>query len=317
MDAYINMIIMGIIQGITEFLPVSSSGHLAISHLILGAENVTETMMMEIFLHLATLIAIFIVYWKTLQSFAKRENFRMIGMLILAMIPTGIIGLIIQFTKLDERLVDSPLAIGIGFLVTGSLLWWGLRPRSTPNTTTMETMSPLQALWIGVVQGIAILPGISRSGSTISMGVAAGIKNEEAARFSFLVSILAVLSAVFLKCSLSAYKVWKGKLSTTEAFGNDDFGPLIVGFIVAMVVGYFALKFLIKLLHSGALRHFAYYCFLLAAITLGYAFFGPEHVDHDSATTKENKQEVIQPTLTISTDTPLIEMTEIPAERGQ
>lgn len=284
MEAYIEMLIMGLIQGVTEFLPVSSSGHLVIGHHLFGIETV-ETVMMEVLLHAATLIAIIVVYWKTIKNFIKPENHWPVKMIVLATIPTLLFGLIIEGLHLDTFLVSDPAYIACGFLITAALLWFGLRhdPKHEEGMQDMYHMSVKQALWIGCVQGIAILPGISRSGSTISMLVCAGIKRADAAMFSFLMSVPAVMAGVGYKLLKSCYAIYKGKASLDEVFTPDALGPLLVGFLVAMIVGFISLKLLIKMIHGGKLRYFAIYCFILACIVLGIRFFGNQTLhSHDT-----------------------------------
>jgi undecaprenyl-diphosphatase len=261
----INAIILGIIQGLTEFLPVSSSGHLVIAeHLLPGWQQ--TGIVFEILLHLATLLAVLIFFRKDLilliQSLytksteAARQRHLLI-MIILATIPTGVIGLAGKkiFIGLFERLD----IVGGMLLVTALLLWLAESPRMRKGA---RSGSVIDAVLIGVTQGLAIIPGISRSGSTISVAMMLGIEPEKAARFSFLISIPAISGAALL-----SFK----DLSNIPA---DQIPASLCGAMAAFVTGLLALKLLLMIIKKRRLRVFSVYCTVVGCGALLLALTG-------------------------------------------
>lgn len=269
----LNAILLGIIQGATEFLPVSSSGHLVIFQNILG---VTEgNLEFTIVLHLGTLLAIFIAYWNSIKNMIV-EFFKMIGDLfkerslclekskyrkyilyiLVASIPAGIVGVL--FEDVIESIFSSLFVVAITLAVTGVLLILGDR-LGKRNKRKIEELGYRTSFFIGIFQMFAIMPGISRSGSTIVGGLFSGLKKDEAVEFSFLMSIPAVLGSLLLKIkdivTLGA---------TTSVF------PLIIGFLCAAVVGYLSIKLLVELVQKGKLIYFSYYCFTVSICLLIY-----------------------------------------------
>jgi len=267
--SYLEAIWLGILQGLTEFLPISSSGHLSLMQHFLGVEE--SGVFFEVMLHLGTLGAVVAVYWQDLtrlvkaalaaliradtyraprQAFRDSEDLRLIGLIVLGTIPTGLIGVLGKEPL--ESLFERPMIVAGLLAVTG---FWLLLPGWFGPRDPAGSVSPGRAVVIGVVQGLAIMPGISRSGSTISTGLLLGIEPSRAARFSFLLSIPAILGAVVLQA---------GELSgvTTSA------GHILAGFVAAFVVGYLALRLLLRMLDRGRFAVFSYYCFALAAATL-------------------------------------------------
>lgn len=262
-------VLMGLLQGLTEFLPVSSSGHLIIGGELLGIPQ--NGILLEVALHFGTLVAVCIFFWPQIRDiivsfFAvllrkktkdkqvilkRRKDLLLLLCIIVASIPTAIIGLVIQ--HYSDTLFTSVKLVGALLLVTGLLLW--LTPRKPVDKPKPVTVK--KSLIIGLVQGFAVLPGISRSGSTIAAQLFMGISREEAARFSFLISLPAILGATLLE----ALKMKSGGISA-ELF------PAIIGAIVAGVTGYFALRFLIKLLNKGKLYYFSIYCWILGLVAL-------------------------------------------------
>ncbi len=264
-----NAIILGTLQGITEFLPVSSSGHLAVSQHLLGY-NPAENMLFDVILHLGTLAAVIVIYRESLFNYVKsffnlfRESdnsfmeklkgdahFVEIYYIILATIPTGLIG--VFFHKDFERLFGSLQMIAYMFAITGFLLL--ITHWRSSGTIQIKELKWHTALLIGLGQGLAITPGISRSGTTIAIALLLGMRRDEAARFSFLLSIPAILGATLLELR---------KLHEIEV----NVLAFLSGGFVAMVTGLLALIFLIKIVKKGQLAWFSPYLWALSAIIL-------------------------------------------------
>jgi len=265
--------ILGLIQGLTEFLPVSSSGHLAIFQSILNVPEAGATF--AILLHLATLISVMVVYYRDVVELIReffgmifdlfRGKFnirspyrRLLILLIIATIPTVIMGLL--FSEWFDTLMANLLIVGCMLLITCGLMF--LIDRFPSGNKDEKNATVWDALTVGIVQSVALLPGLSRSGSTITAGRARRFDKNFAIKFSFLMSIPAILGAVLLE----GYKTIKdGGL----AF---DLMPMLIGFVTAAVVGIFAIKFLIKLLNKKKFYLFGIYCAVagVAAIVLHF-----------------------------------------------
>jgi len=290
---------LGVLQGATEFLPVSSSGHLRIAGALFGQEE--PDLLFDIILHLGTLLAVIVVYRKDLVGIlagihegvtkALRggglsglfgpEGTRLAALIVLATLPTAIIG------KFLNDLVDSPFfslpVVGGLLLVNGALLLSSrLAPtgRAEAGAEAAEEASPQrggllslwnigmwQALLIGVAQGIAVLPGISRSGLTITVALFLAVRRQEAARYSFLLSIPAILGALVLKLGEAAEKA--GGLGGAEQWAQ--FG---VGALASFLVGWVCLLVLMQVLRRAQFHHFAWYCFGIGALALVWHFAG-------------------------------------------
>jgi undecaprenyl-diphosphatase len=267
----VQAIILGIFQGIAEFLPISSSGHLVLLQHFFGIKegNLFFTEM----LHFGTLISILIVYFndilkiiveffKMLGSGIKNKKFRItngyqkLGLLIIiGSIPTAIIGLL--FEDFFENLYSSSLLpIGIAFLVTGILLW--VANSKSYKNKNVKNMTFLDSIIIGTFQGIAIIPGISRSGSTIVAGLFRGLNRSLATEFSFLLASPAIFGAGLLGI-IDVVKTGSEIAFTT---------PLLVGVLLSAVVGIFAIKFLIRMLKRDKLHYFSYYLWIVGTITI-------------------------------------------------
>lgn len=255
MPAWLQSLVLGILQGLTEFLPVSSSGHLVLLQLWLGdafafAESAVA---FDLALHVATLIPVLWFYRKDVFELAgaPQRNLRYIGLLVVATIPTAVIGLL--FKDVFESLFHTPRAVSVALFVTGALLastrWTDRRPDA--NRLQIGFTS---AIIIGVAQGLAITPGISRSGATIATALLLGAGRAEAARFSFLLSVPAISGASVLVAKDGV------------AFPASLWGPLAIGFIMAAAVGYTALRWLVRLVRAGRLYRFAFYVVPLAAL---------------------------------------------------
>ena len=273
---YLQAIIMGLVQGLAEFLPVSSSGHLVLSKFILGAELGTSALF-EILLHVGTLIAVFIFYWKDVLNLIKeglllikdsflfvfkRKKFdlylerKMVVFIIVASIPTAILGLLME-AFLEDLFLSSVVAVGFALLVTGTMLM--LIRKMPKSDKTLEEMKGRDAFTIGLVQGIATIPGISRSGSTVTAGLFCGLDKEFAFRFSFLMSIPAILGAAVLKM-----------MDVNIADLTTNAGPYAVGMIVAAVVGYASIRWLKNLIQKDQFHYFGYYCLAVGLISIVY-----------------------------------------------
>jgi len=258
MEAIIQAIILGIIQGLTEFLPVSSSGHLELAKVMTGYDqSASESMMMTVVLHAATALSTMVIFRneiieivKGLFSFEK-EHVEFSGKIILSMIPAAIIG--VMFDEQLEALFDRQiLLVGVMLIVTGLLLFLADRAK---NTTKKVSWS--NALIIGISQAIAILPGISRSGATISTSVLLGVDRTRAAKFSFLMVVPLILG-----------KMAKDMLSGDLSYASGDLVPLLAGFGAAFVTGLVACTWMIALVKKSKLSYFAYYCFVVAGIAI-------------------------------------------------
>lgn len=276
---YLQAIIMGLVQGLAEFLPVSSSGHLVLSKFILGAELGTSALF-EILLHVGTLAAVFVFYWKDVLNLIKeglflikdifllifkRKKFelyverKLVVFIIVASIPTAILGLLME-AFLEDLFLSSVIAVGFALLVTGTML---MMIRKMPKgQKTLEEMNGRDALTIGLVQGIATIPGISRSGSTVTAGLFCGMDKEFAFRFSFLMSIPAILGAAVLKL-----------MDVDMADLAANAGPYAVGMIVSAVVGYASIRWLKNLIQKDQFHYFGYYCLAVGLVSIVYGVF--------------------------------------------
>ena len=264
-------VMLGTIQGLTEFLPVSSSGHLVLLQNLFGLRE--PELLFDISLHIGTLIAIFIVFYQEIRNilqtllrlpvlikssenlqslFANNEEIRISALIIVGSIPTAILGIL--FHKIADQIFGAVWIVGVMLLITGALLWF-TRQMSIEGRP-LRKVSIRDALLIGLMQGLAIMPGISRSGSTISIALLLGMNRELAGRYSFLLSIPAILGALILGLNSTIIQ--------TDIPGKI----ILLGTFTAGIVGYIALKVLLRLVKQGQLHYFAPYCWLLGAVTL-------------------------------------------------
>jgi undecaprenyl-diphosphatase len=255
----INAIVLGIIQGLTEFLPVSSSGHLEIAKAILGEEKIgKESLLMTVVLHFATALSTLIIFrkdlaalFKGLLEFKNNDSFRFSFKIVLSIIPAALVGLF--FNDEIEALFGGALTlVGGMLLITGLLLFLADKAKYSEKQVGIK-----HAILIGISQAIAILPGISRSGATISTAVLLGIDKEKAARFSFLMVVPLIIG-----------KMAKDIFSGNIQYENDTFLPLLIGFIFAFITGLVACKWMIQLVKNSQLKYFAYYCFVVGGIVI-------------------------------------------------
>lgn len=260
---YIQSVILGLVQGLTEFLPVSSSGHLAIFKHIFGESFFTSGITFDIMLHIGTLLAVFAVYykdiWELIREFfafigdvfrgkfeIKTPYRRMLLMLIVASVPAAVFGILIK-DFIETISGDRLWVVGICLFITAALLY--ISDKVVTRGKDAKDLTVGNSLVIGVFQAFAIFPGISRSGSTIVGGLFEGFKREFAVKFSFLLSIPAILGAALID--------FKDALEV-----GFDIAPLpaVLGVIVAAVSGFWAIKVLLKVVKNGKFKYFAYYC---------------------------------------------------------
>ena len=272
---YIQAAILGIVQGLAEFLPISSSGHLALLQYFFGVEA-DSVLIFTVMMHVGTLVSVFIIYRKDIWALilelidtikdlctgkGPRINSspmrRMGFMIIVATIPTALIGLI--FEDFFESLYASIVSIAIGLIFTGIILFVAERMGKS-DKGPME-MKWRHAIFIGVMQGIAICPGVSRSGSTLFGSLISGLKREFAVEFVFLISIPSILGSVVLEMPDAL----------AEGMDASIAGPLIVGVILSALSGIFAIKAMIKVVSNKRLIGFTIYVWIVAACVLGYS----------------------------------------------
>lgn len=259
MVEFIKAIILGFVQGFTEFLPVSSSGHLLIFRKLFGLAE--AGLFLDTMLHFGTLVAVLAVFWQDVLEMIRRPTSRLTLLVIAATIPTALIGVL--FKDLFEELAVSGVTAGWEFIATGVILWIAdnLKERGYKD---MEKISFKDALVVGTLQGVAILPAISRSGLTIAGAFFQGIDRNTAARFSFLVSIPAIAGAVVLQ----------SKDLLEGAHGGIGLGPLAAGTLMAAVTGYIAVKWMLNIIRRGSLKIFAVYVWILGALIVVLQFLG-------------------------------------------
>jgi len=251
-------LILGTVQGVSEFLPISSSGHLVLAQWLLGYQS--PGVSFEVLLHLATLLSVLLVYWRRVvwlvrgMARGRRDAWQFAGLLVVASIPAAIAGLL--FRDVFEAQFDSPVVVGIDFLITALVLW------STRWVVKADAESPVRwpsAVAMGVAQVLAILPGVSRSGTTIAAALWCRVGARAAAEFSFLMAVVVIAGTGLL-----------------EAMHLAD-GPLvfewgIIGaFLAALVSGVFAIRLLVMLLRRGRFHVFAPYCAVVGSLTLVWA----------------------------------------------
>jgi undecaprenyl-diphosphatase len=257
----IEAIILGLIQGLTEFLPVSSSGHIVLFNKLFGITEGTVTF--SIAVHIATLIAVIIVLWKDVFEMIKKPTGKLALLVIVATIPMGIMGFI--FKDLLKSFLETGATVGVGFLITGTVLWFAeyISKKEKKNKKLEET-SFVDALVVGCAQVVAMLPAVSRSGSTTGGALFRGLDREFALKFSFLMSIPAILGPA----AIEAIDVIK------DGSGLEvEFLPLIVGMLAAGISGYLAIKFMLKIFTKTSLKVFSYYVYTLGVLVLIDQFF--------------------------------------------
>ena len=257
MNIWFIVVILAALQGIAEFLPISSSGHLAVlSSLFDLPEN--EGAAFSIVLHAGSLLAIVAFYFRTLLGFLKKDQLHLLGMVITGSIPAGIAGIILKKTELSQELFGDMLSVAMGFLITASILrLTGKEKLRSHSNTELKEITLRQSLTVGFAQAFAIIPGVSRSGSTIAAGILSGIRFESAATFSFLLALPAIAGATLLEIIDLADSGFQ--------LGRFSAGQLFLGFAISATVSFASLGLLIKLIKKRKLSYFSWYLFLLGA----------------------------------------------------
>ena len=275
--SYLESVVLGLVQGLAEFLPISSSGHLALLQQWFGIEE-DKVLLFAVMLHVGTLISVFIVYWRdiwelivelgiTIKDIFTGKGLRLKerpvrklgGMIIVATIPTGIIGVL--FNDFFNGLYNSVIPIGIGLIITGFLLV--IAERMGDSSRGIKQMNYRNALFVGVVQGIAICPGISRSGSTLFGSLLCNLDRKFAVKFVFLISIPSILGSAVMEAPAAI----KAGLEMSEL------GPILAGMAVAAVSGLIAIKTMIKIVSNKKLSYFSYYVWALGLFVVLYGIF--------------------------------------------
>ena len=262
---WLQALILGIIQGLTEYLPVSSSGHLAIGSYLFGLQD-SDNLMFTVLVHVATVLSTFVILWseidwilKGLFKFKMNDETKNFINILISMIPVGIVGVFFK-DYVEEVFGSGLLIVGIMLLVTAALLTFSYyaKPRIKQNISWKD------ALIIGIAQACAVMPGLSRSGSTIATGLLLGNKKESLAQFSFLMVIPPILGEALL----DVMKMMKGE----DVFGSISTLPLMVGFLAAFISGCIACKWMISIVKRGKLIYFGIYCAIVGAVTIICSF---------------------------------------------
>lgn len=272
--SFFQAIILGLVQGLAEFLPISSSGHLALLQAFFGVES-DSVLLFTVLLHVGTLVSVFIIYWKdivelvvelfrTIKDLCTGKGLRInssptrrLGfMIIVATIPTAIIGLL--FEDFFESLYSSIASIALGLVFTGFILL--IAERSGKEDKGIMEMKFRHAIFVGIMQGIAICPGVSRSGSTLFGSLMSGLERKLAVKFAFLISIPSILGSVVLEAPKAFAEDIDGSLA----------GPIIAGVIIAALSGIVAIKTMIRVVSNKRLIGFTIYVWLVAIAVFAY-----------------------------------------------
>lgn len=261
--SWLDALILGIVQGLTEFLPVSSSGHLSIGSALLGTDG-EENLTFAVAVHAATVLSTIVVLWKEVSilfkglfSFRWNDQTQMVCKILLSMIPVGIVGLFFK-DQVEAIFGSGLLIVGCMLLLTAALLAFSYYAKPRPK----EKISFTDALVIGIAQAMAVMPGLSRSGSTIATGILLGDKKEQVAKFSFLMVIIPILGEAFLDLLKGDFSHGQSGISATA---------LITGFLAAFVSGTLACRWMINIVKNGKLIYFAYYCLAAGLFAIVYA----------------------------------------------
>ena len=261
---WLQALILGLIQGLTEYLPVSSSGHLAIGQALFGLDDGSSNLAFTVLLHVATVLSTIVILWseivwifKDLFKWKWNEGTRYVVNILISMIPVAIVGFFFK-DKIEAVFGSGLLIVGIMLILTASLLTFSYfaKPRQKEN------ISPLHAFVIGIAQACAVMPGLSRSGSTIATGLLLGNKKEKLAQFSFLMVIPPILGEALLDVKDMV------EVGFSEAMSGISPVAAIVGFLSAFIAGCFACKWMINLVKKGKLIWFAVYCFIIGGIAI-------------------------------------------------
>ena len=265
---WLQALLLGIIQGLTEYLPVSSSGHLAIGQYLFGVSG-EEALDFTIVVHIATVLSTCLILWKEIVwlfkdffKFKWNDGTKYIVNILISMIPVMIVGFFFK-DKVEEVFGSGLLVVGICLLVTAALLAFSYfaKPR------LKENISPVHAFVIGIAQAVAVLPGLSRSGSTIATGLLLGNKKEKLAQFSFLMVIPPILGEALLDAKDLFFPAAE-EAATLAASAPTSTFALIVGFVAAFVTGCIACKWMINIVKKGKLVYFAIYCAIVGVLAI-------------------------------------------------
>ncbi|TVZ26646.1 undecaprenyl-diphosphatase [Gillisia sp. Hel_I_86] len=256
-------VILGVIQGLTEFLPVSSSGHLELGKAILGDNSIpSESLLFTVVLHFATALSTIVVFrkdiieiFKGLFQFKWNEETQFSLKIILSMIPAALVGILFE-DEMEVLFGGDLLLVGFMLIITALLLWLADKAKNTEKPVSFRN-----AFVIGISQAIAILPGISRSGATISTSVLLGNDKAKAARFSFLMVVPLILG-----------KIAKDVLSGDLSESSTESSILVIGFVTAFLAGVAACTWMIKLVKNSKLSYFAIYCLIVGIIAIGFGY---------------------------------------------
>jgi undecaprenyl-diphosphatase len=261
---WIEALILGLVQGLTEFLPVSSSGHIELGKAILGTES-ADNLMFSVLVHTATMLSIVVVFrkdiWQLITQTLRFEwtpETKFVLLIIISMIPTGVVGLFFE-SQIEQFFEGRIMLVGLMLLVTASILF----STRFVNKSNNE-VGYLSALIIGVAQTIAILPGISRSGATIGTALLLGVERNAATRFSFLMVLPPIAGATLIKL--------KDLLESPETFQHEIL-PLGIGFIAAFISGVIACSWMLAIVRKGNISYFSIYCLLVGLTVIAVSVF--------------------------------------------
>lgn len=252
----IKALILGVVQGLTEFLPISSSGHLLVFQKLMGV-NMENILTFDLALHFATLVAVVAVLWRDVLEMIKHPFSKLTLLVVVGTIPTVIIGF--AFKETFEGLLHSGVSVGIEFIFTGVILLYAENVKNRQKR--LEQMKYSDAVVVGIAQGIAILPAVSRSGLTLAGALFRGLNREFALRFSFLMSIPAILGPALL----DAVDFVQGEANASLGMSTPAF---LLGMLAAAISGYLAVRFMLRIFTKWSLRVFAYYVFAVGAVIL-------------------------------------------------
>jgi undecaprenyl-diphosphatase len=278
---WLDTLILGIVQGLTEYLPVSSSGHLEISRQILGQDlDGGVAMELDLMLHVATVLSTIVVLWhefwplvKSFFTFKRDNNFYYVCKILVSCIPVGIVGVLLE-KQIEKFFEGNLVVVGICLLVTAALLCFAYFTRTRealrhPSGPQGRDITWLDAFIIGCGQAVAVLPGLSRSGTTIATGILLGDNREKVAQFSFLMVIIPILGKglLDLKDMLMPDPATVGQTAAAAV----DSVALLVGFLASFIVGCLACKWMLSIVKKGKLVWFAVYCVLAGALCIGWS----------------------------------------------
>ena len=261
---FVEAIVLGIIQGLTEFLPISSSGHLEIGKALFGNEDLgQESLFLTLVLHFGTALSTIVVFRKEigeiikdLFQFSINENTLFSFKVIISMIPAALVGLFLQ-DAIEALFSKNLILVGAMLILTALILYLADRSKKTEKNVSFSN-----AFVLGIVQAVAILPGISRSGSTIATAVLLGIDTEKAARFSFIMVLPLIMGSIAITI-----------LNLEGVPQQTDSVALFLGFIAAFLSGIFACQWMIAIVKKSKLKYFSYYCIIVGSLTLAYGLF--------------------------------------------